>query len=299
MSTDTHRFFAGKQILVLGCGYIGSAVARQALIKGLVVTALTRNPAKAAVLVESGIQVIGADLAGSDWHARVPDTVEYVLNCVSSGGGGIEGYRQSYLAGMQSVLAWAQRAMIGTFVYTGSTSVYPQDGGITVDETAATDTVNERVRLLVETENLIRSSTSLGRWFILRLAGIYGPGRHHVLDQLRTGSPLPGSGAHRLNLAHRDDICAAIWSAFSAPDQMANQIFNVVDDAPVPKVELVNWLAARLGLPLPYFDVSAQPSRRPVPPDRLVLNTKLKQLLGWQPAFPDFRAGYIDLLKSL
>ena len=298
MSLDSHRFFTGKHLIVLGCGYIGGAVARQALGRGLKVTALTRNPSTAGTL-RSGIDVIEADLATHAWHEVMSPQADFVLNCVSSGGGGIEGYHQSYVDGMQSIMTWSRQTKIGTFVYTGSTSVYPQDGGISVDETAPTKPTNERSTLLLETENLVRTSTSFGRWFILRLAGIYGLGRHHILDQLRMGLPLTGSGSHRLNLAHREDICSAIWSVFAAPEQVTNEVFNVADDAPVSKAELAQWLADSLGLAAPRFDPAASSVRRRVVPDRVILNTKLKQLLAWQPSFSDYRAGYADILAAL
>jgi nucleoside-diphosphate-sugar epimerase len=263
------------------------------------VTALTRNSEKAAVLRAMDMQVIEADLADPAWHDRVPAGPDYVLNCVSSGGGGAEGYRHSYLAGMKSVLSWAEHAAAGTMVYTGSTSVYPQDNGALVDETAPTTPQNERSGLLLETENLLRESTVFTRWFILRLAGIYGPGRHHVLDQIRTGQHLTGSATHRLNLAHRDDIGAAIWAAFAAPDNLANQVFNVADDAPATKGELATWLAESLQLPPPQFDPSAVSTRRRVVPDRIILNGKLRNALGWRPRYPDYQAGYASILGAL
>jgi|UniRef100_UPI004049380E nucleoside-diphosphate-sugar epimerase len=299
MSLDSHRFFTKKQLVVLGCGYIGAEVARQAVIRGLKVTALTRNPAKAAKLRTDGIDVIESDLASHGWHKLMPPRADFVLNCVSSGGNGIEGYRQSYVGGMESALAWSRSAEIGAFVYTGSTSVYPQDGGVSVDETSATDPINDRAALLLETEDIVRASTTLGRWFILRLAGIYGPGRHHILDQLQSGKTLSGSGTHRLNLVHRDDICSAIWSALGAPDKLANGVFNVADDAPVSKAELASWLADQMGLPAPTFDPTVQSTRGRIVPDRLILNTKLKQQLGWRPVFSDFRQGYANILASL
>lgn len=299
MSRNTHRFFAGKQLVVLGCGYIGSEVCRQAVQREMQVTALTRNTDKAAALRAMDIRVVEADLAGDAWHEQMPVSPDFVLNCVSSGGVGVEGYRHSYLDGMKSVLAWARQSKPGTFTYTGSTSVYPQDNGSLVDESSPTSSQNDRSGLLIETENLLRSSEAFSRWIILRLAGIYGPGRHHVLDQIQAGQVLTGSASHRLNLAHRDDISAAIWAVFAAPSNMANQVYNVADDAPATKGELAAWLARSLKLPAPQFDPTAVSARRRVVPDRIILNGKLKNDLGWQPKYPDYRKGYAAILGAL
>jgi len=298
MSDDAHGNFAGKHLVIFGCGYVGSEIARQARAKGLRVTALTRNEAKTVALRASGVETVVADLAGDAWHGRIAGGADFVLNCVSSGGGGLDGCRRSYVDGMASVLQWAgAHGAAGTLVYTSSTSVYPQGGGVRVDETAPTDEVGERARLLVEAETRLRASTgACGRWFVLRLAGIYGPGRHHLLDQVRAGT-VAGRGDHRLNSIHRDDICAVVWTGFGAPPAVANEIFNVADDGAATKAEIVGWLAERLGLPAPRFTGEPAAGRRSVTPDRIIANGKLKAGLGWRPLYPSYREGYAKLLS--
>src|SRR5450759_1353813 len=108
MSADAHGNFAGKHLVIFGCGYAGAEVARQAVARGLRVTALTRNEAKAIALRAGGVETIVADLAAAAWHTRIAGGAVFLLNCVSSGGGGLDGYRHSYVDGMASVLAWAR-----------------------------------------------------------------------------------------------------------------------------------------------------------------------------------------------
>ena len=285
-------------LVVLGAGYVGAEVVRQGLARGLRVTALTRNAEKARVLAEAGAEVVVADLAGEAWHARLGEGADFVLNCVSSGGGGPEGYRHSYVDGMKSVLAWAAKAPVGTIIYTGSTSVYPQDGGVRVDETASVEETRAAGSPLVEAEDLLLAWTG-GRKFVLRLAGIYGPGRHYLLDQLRDGSDeVAGNGEYRLNLIHRDDIAGAVWAAFDAPAGVADGIFNVADDGATPKVEMTAWLAMKLGVPRPRFTGEPAAGRRRVTPDRVIANDKIKRELGWRPVYPSFREGYAAILGA-
>ena len=293
---------ANKRLVILGCGYLGTAVAVQARAAGLQVAALTRNAARAAEIAALGVEAVVDDLAAETWHARIAPGADLVLDCVSAGGGGLEGYRRSYVDGLRSVLAWARRGPAGTIVYTSSTSVYPQSGGAVVDETSAADARAPASRILRDAENVLRQAgEACGRWFILRLAGIYGPGRHHLLDQLRTGAEsLPGEGGHRLNLAHRDDICAAIVLAFAAPPRWTNRIYNVADGAPAPKAEVVGWLAERLGRAPPRFGGGPGSARREfaAPPDRIISSARLRAELGWQPRYPTFREGYAALLSA-
>ncbi len=287
---------------MFGAGYVGGAVAAAAIRQGARVTALTRNASKVALLAAEGCDVVVDELSSDSWHAKLRTRADLVLNCVSSGGGGIEGYRRSYVGGMGSILSWlGKRGPVDTMVYTGSTSVYPQSGGAWVDETAPVGGEVGLPAVLLEAEALLRAAPKnlCTRWFILRLAGIYGPGRHRLLDQLREGvSEFPGQGGHRLNLIHRDDIVAAVLAAFRAPAAVLDEIFNVADDGRATKSEVVSWLAEQLGGSPPVFNGEPVTGRRATTPDRLISNGKLKSLLGWQPRYPDFRAGFRPLLEA-
>lgn len=310
-----------RQLLVLGCGYIGTAVASEAVSRGYRVTALTRNPETARQLKAHGVETVVADLAGDDWHAQVPRGPDFVLNCVSAGGGGLDAYRRNYVEGMQSVRRWAGACgPVGTLVYTSSTSVYPQDGGADVDERASHAGVGERGALLLEAEEQVRAlagraqaladlsvgggvipsanpaGAAIERFFILRLAGIYGPGRHHVLDQVRAGI-VAGRGDHRLNLIHREDVCRAVFAAFGAPAECRDEVFNLADDEPAQKADVVEWLARRIGVPVPSFSGQPAGTRRALTPDRVILNGKIKGMLGWRPQYPTYREGYENILS--
>jgi len=332
MPHDTQPLFTQKHLFILGCGYLGEYVAREALRRGMRVTALTRNEAQAAALRAQGLDVIVGDLASEDWHARAPSEVDFVLNCVSSGTAGVaaraarstaafasedklDARCRSYWDGMRSLTGWMRKAKrVGTVVYTSSTGVYPQGGGAVVDENspvAPPDTAT-RAGILTAAEQLLQRdcARALTRWFILRLAGLYGPGRSHLLDQILGNSALRGGPvSQRLNLVHVEDAAAAIWAAFVAPATLANRIYNVADDAPAPKHEVLTWLAEQVGvLPLSFDNTAAlsasEPTnseegtaRRRIVPDRVISNARLKHELGWRPRYPDYRAGYARLLS--
>jgi nucleoside-diphosphate-sugar epimerase len=294
MKPEATGNFDGKHLVIFGCGYIGGEVARQAVERGMRVTALTRNEQKAADLRGRGIATVVAELSGDAWHAEV-GAADWALNCVSSGGGGGDAYRRSYLAGMKSVLGWAAgRGAADTLVYTSSTSVYPQYGGVVVDETSPATGRDERTAVLVETEALLRAS-AVRRRVVLRLAGIYGPGRTHLVKQVQAGE-VAGVGTHHLNLIHRDDVVSAIWAAFGAPVMPAGEIFNVADDGAATKAEVTAWLAAQLELPAPRFTGEPAGGRGPVP-DRIISNARLRSVLGWRPRWPSYREGYANLLS--
>ncbi len=305
---STQENFIGKRLVVFGAGYVGGALVATALARGARVVALTRNLEKAAQLRALGASVVQADLASPSWHAELSTALghqpaDYAVNCVSSGGGGIAGYEQSYLRGMASVVDWARDGLRadGTLVYTSSTSVYAQDHGAIVTEQLPADSTAETAQVLLKTEATLRAAPRAARWFILRLAGIYGPDRHHLLDQLRAGeTTLAGLGTHRLNLIHRDDIVSAILAALTAPREIRDRIFNVADDAPSLRADVATWLHHQLGGTAP-LTFTGQPAggRRAVTPDRSISNQLIRTVLDWRPTHADFRSGYGQILTQL
>ena len=178
--------------------------------------------------------------------------------------------------------------------------MYPQSGGARVNETAPVDREHERPRILAETEDLLMAlPAAAGRRTVLRLAGIYGPGRHHLLEQVRSGE-VAGRGDHHLNLIHRDDICRTIRAVLlsTEPGRTDGEVFNVADDGAAPKADVVYWLAQKLGLPKPVFTGAPATGRRAVTPDRIIENAKIKRVLGWAPVYPGFREGYAAILGA-
>ena len=134
---------------------------------------------------------------------------------------------------------------------------------------------------------------------VLRLAGIYGPERHYLLDQLRAGEDvLPGSGGNYLNLIHRDDAVSAIFAAFREHESSQHRVFNVVDDGRAKKAEIVAWLADSIGVKQPAFDGGAIGLRKANRPDRIISNQRIKTELGWFPSHKTYREGYRQILGT-
>jgi nucleoside-diphosphate-sugar epimerase len=290
-------------VIIFGCGYVGSALAEALIARGVRVGALTRNAQKAEQLRAMGVtEVVVAQLESNDWHAELNDRYAAVVNCVSSAGGGIAGYRQSYLEGQASILKWVGSQTVERYIYTSSTSVYPQDGGVWVDESAATDGAPETGQVLLESESLLAESSALSAWYVLRLAGIYGPGRHYLLDTLRRGEKtISGAGDYSLNVIHLNDIVSAMLRLLSAEVALQSGIYNLADDAPTTKAEMVAWLSEQLKVDTPCFDpnsVSPRLKRRGGHmPNRRISNKKFKAFADWELKYPDYRAGYANMLE--
>lgn len=310
------------KIAILGCGYLGGRFAREATEQGHEVSALTRNPQRVAELWAMGLRKVAQGLLHEDeWHSQL-DEPEYdlVVNCVSSAGGGLEGYKLSYLDGMESLRRWSANGhKIKHFLYTGSTGVYPQIHGEVVAEGDIPAERTSSGELLVQAEELVRQmqgqgSGQFGRATVLRLGGIYGPGRTHLLSQLRKGNTaFPGAGDFIINHIHVDDAARAIWAAQLRPQADAApafSIYNTVDGAYPTKEEVILWLAEQVGVAPEKVtfnndEVTARAIRRQVAgldgnvmPNRRVSNAAIRHDLGWSPKYPSFREGYQALLQA-
>ena len=297
-----------KRMVIFGCGYVGRALAGKAVEAGYAVWIHSRNP-DALAMVE-GIppeRRIVADLHEDFWHHQLDGEWDVAVNLVSSAGGGIEGYRLSYLEGNRSIREWGRKADVGRFLYSSATSVYPQTQGEWVDEddVPELDYLPQNGQVLRQAELEILDSEAFPRRYIARLGGIYGPGRHLYLDRLRDGATsLPGDGAAWLNLVYLHDIVDALLLLAEAELPGCADVFNVVDNEPARKQAIVDWLAETLSMPrLPFDPNLAGPRalRRDAGnglPNRRISNAKIREVLAWKPRFPDFRAGYRDILAD-
>lgn len=167
--------------------------------------------------------------------------------------------------------------------YLSSTGVYGDAGGAWIDETAPTGG-RRPARTRADADWL-----ALGA-HVFRLPGIYGPGRS-ALDRVAEGK------AHRIDLpdqvfsrVHVDDIVAGVVAGFDAPAGA----YNLADDYPTSQNDVAAFAASLLNLPPPPFvalDTLSPMARSFYAENRRVANGKAKRVLGWTPAFADYRAG--------
>src|SRR5512140_171553 len=114
------------RVLILGCGYVGLPLGAELVRQGHQVSGLRRSVAAEAELRATGITPVRADVTQPNTLRRLPTQFDWVVHCVSSSGGGVEGYRAVYLEGMRNVLDWLSDLPLRSFVYTSSTGVYGQ-----------------------------------------------------------------------------------------------------------------------------------------------------------------------------
>lgn len=207
---------------------------------------------------------------------------DYILSSVPP-----EGDEDPVLAAYGPALAQAD-AWLG---YLSSTGVYGDARGAWVDEGSPIGGGRRGARAAADMAWLARGAR------VFRLPGIYGPGRS-PLDR------IAGGRAHRIDLPgqvfsriHVDDLVSGVIAGFDAPAGP----YNVSDDLPASQNAVMECAASLLGRDPPPFvtlEALSPMARGFYDENRRVANGKAKRVLGWRPAYPDYRAG-LRALKAM
>jgi len=257
-------------LILLGCGFTGTAALRLAVARGTPVLAVTRSAEHAAALT------------ALDFPARAtgPLTAEVARALVPAGAHVLIAFPP---AGADAAIAPALEHAAAV-VYISSTGVYGEASGH-IDEDTPVDPSSPRAAPRLAAEDAYRAVGAV----ILRASAIYGPGRGLHLRLLRGEHRLTGDGHNVISRIHVDDLARLALAALERATPGA--VFNVADDTPVPQLEVVTWLCQRLGLPLP----ESAPARE-VPDtlrhDRAVDGGRIQRALGITLAYPDYRRGF-------
>ena len=187
--------------------------------------------------------------------------------------------------------------------YYSTIGVYGDHGGAWVDETSATRTRTARglARLEDEARWTAAARARGAEADILRLAGIYGPGRNALVNLDCGQARRIVKSGQVFNRAHVDDI--AEISRLVLTRDLNGQIWNVADDEPAPPQDVIAYAAALLGVgpppEEPFDQARLSPMAREFYADnKRVSIAKAKSELGFAPAYPTYREGLKALAEA-
>ena len=248
-----------ENIAILGCGDVGSALAACWQGQDHFVTGTTTRPEKIALLepLLSKVAVMQGDNADAMQSLmQSQDTVVVSVAPTSFQVANEATYEKTYLSTARNLLrSIKQTPGVKQVIYLSSYSVYGDRQGEWVDEYASISPSDSRSQVLYEAEQIVSQAASEHqRVCILRLGGIYGPGRELVgILGGMAGMTLPGRGNRVINWIHRDDIVGAI--EFARLNQLQG-IYNLVDDSQLAIKEQLERICSRYGLPPVRWDQS-------------------------------------------
>ena len=271
---------SGERRAILGCGYVGQAVAQAWKLDGHDVVGTTTRPEKLpdlAKVVNTPIVFNSADPHSSLEFVAAMDGILVSFAPSKRMQVELDQYEQTYLGGLQELIdsTKLKRGDLPTqIVYLSSCGVYGNRGGELTSETDPIDSQHPVNEILSKAERLIGSARSpLIKVCVLRLGGIYGPGRDIPSMLLSAaGNLIQRNGSNVPCWTHLDDIVRGVNFAF---DHQLDDTYNLVNDTQFSGQELTDRLCEKAGLPLAKW-LTVDTSDRIL--NAKVCNLKIKRL---------------------
>lgn len=285
--------------LIVGCGYVGRRLA-QRLASVYDITAVVRSSERAAALNAAGIRAVALDLdrvrLGSWIPEKLPQAaIFYLAPPPASGESDLRLDRFLQLATVPP------RA----FIYMSTTGVYGDAQGACIDESAPVRPLTDRARRRVSAEEMTRvwCSERRVRRIVLRVPGIYGPGRLPI-ERLKHREPaLRPEDAGIANRIHVDDLVEACAAA--ALNEEARGVYNITDGNACSSTVFLDRLAALAALPCPPR-ISMDEAQLTFSPERLaflhesrrVSNERMLKHLGVRLKYAQLDQGIAQSLQE-
>ena len=255
-----------KNVLIIGCGWLGKITAQLLLNTGYSVTGTTRTEDRFSELEELGISPLKLEITPNK-ALSIPN-FDVVLIAVSPGRGE---QRNSY-PNVMEVLAKALSTSNAQVLMCSSTSVYGDIQGLATESDARPDSDHQHA--ILAAEGFLRKH--IPDAVILRLGGLYGPDRHPV--KYLAGRKGITQGDAPVNLVHSDDAAGSIKKLIDTDTR--TEIFNVVAPAHPSRSELYTTKAKEFGLDEPEFEAGGKD-------EKVVDSTKLIGQLGYEFKVPN------------
>jgi len=285
-----------RNILILGCGYVGERLGKACVDAGMQVFGATRGERRAGALRQAGIEPVVAD-SPADIPEGILQDCDAVLDSIplERSEGGICASQPHWLPELTRRIPHVRWAG-----YLSATSVYGNVDGAWVDEAWPCKPASKRGIERLKAEGAWLQSDAPVEVF--RLAGIYGPGRN-IIARLKEGAykAVQWNPPHYSSRIHVDDIVAAIMAAIHTPKP--GRVVNLADDEPLPHASYVTELAHMIDAPAPLM-LTPEEGKRQLSPvmvdffrdNKRVSNRLLHLELLPKLQYPNFRAGLASLL---
>lgn len=254
-------------VVILGFGFTGRAVAERARREGRSVCGTVRSAARAATLREAGFEVVRADHLDAALIAPLVGARTHVVVAFPPDG-----------STERAILPALRAAAAVTFI--SSTSVYGATVGRIDDATPVPPDASGSSRLAAEALFREIGATTL------RCPGIYGPARGLHVRVLSGQHKIPGDGSRATSRIHVVDLAAFV----AATRTVSGETFVVGDLSPGPHVEVVRWIAETYGVPMPP-SVPIESVHESLRGDRRIDPARALSTLGVTLAFPTYQAG--------
>jgi nucleoside-diphosphate-sugar epimerase len=311
----------GRRILIAGAtGEIGRLLTPALVALGDEVYGLARSEASAARVREMGATPVLGDaldryaVLAAVAEAR-PDVIVHQLTAIPKEVPSPRKFLATFgptnrlrREGTRNLVQAASQHGVSRVIAQSIAFAYRPSGSPVVDESAPLDTGasgawGEVVGAVAALEEAVLGFGGV----VLRYGSFYGPGTAYAADGalgslvMKRRMPIVGAGGGRQSFIHMDDALSATLAALDGGEG----VYNVVDDAPAPAREWIPGLASALGAPVPRSVprwvarlAAGSDAVRAMTIQRGAENARIRSELGWEPRYPDWRAGFPTLVAA-
>lgn len=271
------------RVLIAGCGDVGNVLAIALLREGHIVYGLKRDTST----LPEGILPVTADLLEPATLTDLPVNIDWLVFMPTPARRDRAAYEAIFIQGWKNLWAGMKQIPVRTLVVS-STAVFGEANGGIVNEETKPGPTGFNGKVLLKMEQLVKRCTD--NTVVVRISGIYGPGRERLIRLAASdGLEVQQFPPYFTNRIHRDDAAAVLKHLLEI--DKPESLYLATDDQPVPKYEVLQWLANIQGCASPkgITDENASCGKR-------VSNQKLRDS-GFKLSFPDYQSGYAAVLQ--
>ncbi|CAH8252875.1 unnamed protein product [Arabidopsis lyrata] len=297
-----------NRMFILGMGFVGGFFAQQLKEANWVVSGTCRSDPKKKEWEKRGINLHPFSADSPEWSLLLDSVKDYTHLLISIPP--LADIGDPMLRNVELLRGKLSSGNLRWLCYLSSTSVYGDCGGAWVDENHPPNpkTQSAKVRLAAE-EGWLSLGRDLGvSTQILRLGGIYGPGRSAIdtlLKQERLSEGQKRRASRKFtSRVHVEDICQVLQASTEKPS--SGEIYNVVDDDPAPREEVFEYALELIAKrwpeiintkPFPFLYESREESS--LRGEKRVRNEHMKNKLGVKLIYPSYKSGLQSIVENM
>ncbi|WP_198147352.1 SDR family oxidoreductase [Gilvimarinus polysaccharolyticus] len=273
-----------EKLLIIGCGDLGRRLASQLTDSGIAITGVRRRPPATT----DNLQYKAVDATDERaMSSLVAEDFDYIVLTLTPAERSEAGYHAGYVQPCESLVRALASAQVQPrkVLFVSSTAVYGEDHGEWIDEATIPRPTRYNGQQVLAAEQVLREANL--PLSVLRLSGIYGPGRNRLIDSVRRGAAAPKPSW--TNRIHADDA-AGFMAYLLRKVAKPQSLYLVSDSEPAPYAEVVGYVTECLGVALPQT-LAVDGMNKRIDNRRLCTS-------GYQLRYRDYREGFAELLGA-
>lgn len=274
-------------VLIVGCGDLGTQITTLLRQQNIQVTGLSRSEKT----IEGVTMLAGDVTAPASLQSLKTLNPSIIIYCVAANGQTDAQYQAHYVEGLKNILkTQLQNKNLNAVMFVSSTRVYGQTTDALLDENTPALPCDFGGERLLEAEKVLEALNC--KTVVLRLSGIYGPGRLRMIHLAQSPERWPSQNTWS-NRIHRDDAASFITYLLEklVAGDAVKPCYIVTDSMPSSQYEVLNWLAEKL-------DLTTSKPINPILGGKRLSNQSMLEA-GFKLAYPDYKAGYRALLNQV